>query len=225
VNCHAYQDLLQQRLDGTPIESPALAEHLRGCAICRELETASQRLQEGLRLLAPPAPPPDWAARLADRVLLDRRRARRRARSRWTVSLALAAGLFVVLALRLDWRLKFNQAGSEEPKPSPVAKERKTPADTPTLRDSVKEAGVAMASLTNQTADETVGPTRWLLPKVSRPSLPPLDFSAIETPAAPLREAGANVSTGLEPVTTSARRAFGLFLRELPPLDSGSKGS
>ncbi len=38
-----------------------------------------------------------------------------------------------------------------------------------------------------------------------------------------LREAGQNVSSGLEPVANSARRAVNLFLRELPPVEPGKK--
>ncbi len=223
MNCHASHELLQQRLDGTPIESPELLEHLRGCADCRVLEAGTRRLQDGLRLLASPLPPPDLAARIADRVLLDRRRARRRARRRWTVTLALAAGLFIALRLRLDWHGR--QTEPENEKQGPVVQNPiPEPKAAPTLRESVTQAGEAVASLTSQTADETVGPTRWLVPNVSPPELPKVDLEAIEPPTRPLREAGEGVSTGLEPVTSSARRAVGLFLRELPPMDGGQKG-
>ena len=81
-----------------------------------------------------------------------------------------------------------------------------------------------MAALTNHTAGETVESTRWLVPKVSAPELPKVDLESIEPATGPLREAGEGVSAGLEPVTNSARRAFGLFLRELPPMDEAPKG-
>lgn len=223
MNCDTLQNVLQQRLDGVPIESPELTEHLRDCPDCRALEAATRRLQEGLRLLAPPLPPPDLAARITDRVFLDRRRARRRARRRWAVTLALAACLPIALALRLDWHGPTPETGKQEPKVAAVTPDVKgTPS--PTLRESATEAGEAVAALTSQTADEAMGPTRWLVPNVSSPSLPKVDLAAIEPPTRPLREAGEGVSTGLEPVTTSARRAFGLFLRELPPMDTGQNG-
>ena len=38
----------------------------------------------------------------------------------------------------------------------------------------------------------------------------------LDTPTRSLREAGQGVSAGLEPITNSARRAFDLFLREVP---------
>jgi hypothetical protein len=227
MNCHASRELLQERLDGVPVESPQWLEHLRQCSDCRALEAASRRLQEGMRLLAAPLPPPDLAARIAARVRYDRHRARHRARRRWAVTLALAAGLFIALALRLDWRGK--STDTEGLSPEPVAAKHvedppPPPTEAPSLRESVAEAGAAVASLTSHTAGETVESTRWLVPKVSTPALPRLDLEAIEPPTQQLREAGESVSAGLEPVTNSARRALGLFLRELPPMDGESKG-
>jgi hypothetical protein len=223
MNCPASHDLLQQRLDGTPLESPEWLDHLRDCADCRALETATRRLQEGLRLRAAPLPPPDLAGRIVDRVLLDRRRARQRARRRWAVTLALAAGLFIAVALRLDWNGRQTDADTE--KQGPVVKHpAPQPKTAPTLRESMTEASEAVAALTSQTADETVGPTRWLVPNVSPPELPQVDLESIEPPTRPLREASEGVTTGLEPVASSARRAVGLFLRELPPMDGGQKG-
>jgi hypothetical protein len=40
----------------------------------------------------------------------------------------------------------------------------------------------------------------------------------LDPPAQSLRQAGQGVATGLEPVATSARRAFDLFLRDIPPV-------
>jgi hypothetical protein len=224
MNCHAYQSLVQQRLDGTPIESPEVLEHLRGCPDCRALERAARDLEDGLRRLAAPLPPPDLAARIADRVFTDRRRARRRARRRWTATLTLAACLLIALVLRLDWRVPKDSTDPGRSGPA-VSKSLRAPrnepataAASPTLRESVVEAGGVVASLTSQTADETVGPTRWLVPRVSNPQLPEVKLPPIEPPTRSLREAGEGVSAGLEPVTNSARRAVDLFLRELPPM-------
>jgi hypothetical protein len=225
MNCQAAHELLQQSLDGTPIESPEWLAHLRACGDCRALTAASHRLQHGLRLLTTPLPPPALGARIAAQVLLERRRARRRARQRWAVSLALAASLFVAVALRLDWRGR--PAEFEAHAPIPVAKNAPTPQakteTTPTLRESATELGAVFAALSNQTADETVGQTRRWVANVSGPTLPKVDLTAMEVPARPLREAGEGVSEGLEPVTTSARRAVGLFLRELP-METEPKG-
>jgi hypothetical protein len=225
MNCRVSHDLLQQDLDGTPIESPEWLEHLRGCPDCRALAAAARRLQDGLGLSVAPLPPPDLAARIVNRVLLDRRRARRRTRRRWAVSLALAAGLFVALALRLDWR---GRPATHDGNTSESTVKNETPApsaaEAATLRESAAELGGAVATLTSQTADETMGQTRWLVPNLSRAALPKVDLASIEPPTRPLRGAGEGVSAGLEPVTNSARRAVDLFLRELPPMETEPKG-
>jgi hypothetical protein len=227
MSCHAYRDLLNQRLDGTAPPGAGGAEHLRECPSCRALAAAARRLDEGLRLLALPAAPPELAARVVARVVADRRRTRRR-RRRWVVTVGLAAGLLLALGLRLDWR---GHPASPAPEAgAPVVQggqdpggEIKPPAEAPTLRQSAEEAGVAVAALTRTTAGETVEKTRSLLPQVSGAALPEPELPSLPA-ARPLREAGEGVSAGLEPVATSARRAVDLFLRELPPMDTGGKG-
>jgi len=216
MNCDIAHDLLQQCLDGTPIESPEWLGHLRVCADCRALASAGRRLQDGLHLLAAPRPPANLAVRIAERVRLERRRERLRTRRRWAVGLALAAALFLALTLRFNWR---GRPTATEGHPSqPVAKNAPAPETkaAPTLRESATELGEVFAALTSHTADETVGQTRRLVPNVPSPSLPQVDLAAMEPPTGSWREAGEGVSEGLEPVTTSARRAVGLFLRDLP---------
>jgi hypothetical protein len=219
MNCQAAHELLQQSLDGTPIESPEWLEHLRDCAECRALASAGRRLQGALHLLTAPPPPPDLAARIAQSVLADRRRIRRRTRRRWAASLALAAALLIALLTRLDWRGRPAESDSQPREPVANNREihrRNSGPTEPTLGESARELGDVFAALTNQTADETVGQTRRWVANVSGPELPTVDLTTMQAPAQPLRQAGAGVSEGLEPVTTSARRAVGLFLRELP---------
>jgi hypothetical protein len=88
----------------------------------------------------------------------------------------------------------------------------------PPLRNAVAEVGDAVASLTTRTADEAMGQTRLLLPMMSRSSLADLDFAPREATTRPLRQAGQNVTAGLDPVANSARRAIDLFLRDIPPV-------
>lgn len=216
MNCDNAHDLLQQSLDGVFIESPEWLAHLRDCADCRSLAAAGRRLQDGLHLLPAPQPPADLALRIAEAVRLDRRQTRRRARRRWAVGLALAAGLLLALGLRFSWHER--PTAPEGPPSQPVAKNAPQPEIKPaaTLRESAAELGEVFASLSNQTADETVGQTRRWVSNVSSPALPKVDLLAMEPPTRPLREAGEGVSEGLEPVATSARRAVDLFLRDLP---------
>ncbi len=216
MNCRIAHDLLQQSLDGTLIESPQWLAHLQQCADCRSLAAAGRRLQEGLRQLATPLPPPDLAERIVERVLLDRRQAQRRLRRRWAMGLALAASLLLALSLRLHWRGSPNEI-AVAPMESVVKNDPdRTEQPAPTLRQSATELGEVFAELSNVTAQETVGQTRRWVANVPSPILPRADLATIEPPTHPLREAGEGLSEGLEPVTTSARRAVDLFLRELP---------
>jgi hypothetical protein len=231
MNCDEAHDLLQQCLDGSPIESPEWLTHLRHCADCRTLASAGRRLHDGLHLLSSPLPPTGLAERIVERLRLDRRRARSRARRRLALSLALAAGLIVALSLRLNWQGATDGTNTRPPdsvvKNAPEREgasqvhtdQRREPdydRTAPTLRQSAAELGEVFTSLSNQTADETLGQTRLWAANVPSPSLPKLDLASMEPPTRPLREAGEGVSEGLEPVTTSARRAVDLFLRELP---------
>ncbi|MGH7225792.1 MAG: anti-sigma factor family protein [Gemmataceae bacterium] len=224
MNCDLAHDLLQQCLDGSPIESPDWLAHLRDCTECRALASAGRRLQDGLQLLDAPRPPAELAARIAEAVRLDRWQARRRSRLRWAVGVALAAGLLLALTLRFGWHGR--PTGTETHPSESVAKNTSAPQTkpAPTLRESAAELGEVFAALTSQTADETVGQTRQLVPSVPSPLWDGFEIRpTMKSPTRPLREAGESVSEGFEPVTTSARRAVGLFLRELP-METEAKG-
>lgn len=215
MNCRTFHDLLQQRLDGVDAETPAdFPEHARGCPACAGRQRAAARLAEGLRLLAPPVPPADLADRISA-LVIRKRLTRPRARRRVTIPLALAACLFVALAVRLYWS---RHPADPTPGPGPIAQQ--PDAEPVDLRGSVAEAGGAVVALTTRTADEAVGQTRWLLPPVPSPSLV-TSPAPLEPPVRALREAGAGVGVGLEPVAGSARRAVDLFLRDLP-MDLGT---
>jgi hypothetical protein len=103
--------------------------------------------------------------------------------------------------------------------PEKGPQKRSTPAeDEVRLSDSLSEAGSTMAAQLVKAAGATVGETASLLP-----FMPPTPMGMPESlsqplgpSAAPFREAGAEVSAGLGPVADSAKRAFGMFLRDLP---------
>jgi hypothetical protein len=215
MNCRMAHDLLQQTLDGSPMESPEWLEHLRHCAECRALATAGRRLQDGLRLLTAPLPPPELAERIAERLLQDRRRARRRLRQRWAIGVALAASLLLALTLRLSSLVPTRSVGtpSEAMVKNPSSGARQA---APTLRESAAELGEVFAELSNETAQETVGQTRRWVSNVPNPALPMVDLATMGPSTHPLREASEGLSESLEPVATSAVRAVDLFLRELP---------
>jgi hypothetical protein len=113
---------------------------------------------------------------------------------------------------------------TDSPPVSVAGRENPAP-ETPSTRESVTEAGEAVASLSRRASEETMEQTRLLWPVAAAPlSFEGIDLQTpLEPPAQSLREAGQNVSSGLEPVTNSARRAVNLFWRELPPVEPGKK--
>jgi predicted anti-sigma-YlaC factor YlaD len=223
MTCPNYQAWLQSQQDGEEHGDPlAIERHLRDCPDCRELDNAAQRLREGLLAMTPPNPPTDLSSRIARQVIDERRRLRRRE----AVALsALAAGLLVAVGATLAWpRFYLPSPGSPTSNRNMISKSE--PVASPLrLRESMAEAGYAVASLTSRAADETVGHTRLLIPTVTAGTLDVAAAApALESPTQSLREAGLGVSEGLEPVADSARRAVGLFLRELP-IDKGKRST
>jgi hypothetical protein len=219
MNCIACEDLLQDRLDGA-LPGPhasALAGHLASCPACRQRYAAAGRLREGLQLLPPPALPPGMSRRIVAAVLAEHRgRLHRQRWARAAVGLAAAVLVFVLLD---------KQRPPLAPPPPVPPEVAEADAASGSLRETVTEASSAVVNLTRRTADETVGSTRLLLPvMVARAPTdePPLP-SPMDPPVQSLREAGQGLSAGLEPVTSSARRAFDLFLREVPPMETENK--
>jgi predicted anti-sigma-YlaC factor YlaD len=208
MNCPEAHIWLQRHLDGEPLDRRPLDEHLRQCPACREFLAGSQRLLDGLQLLPVPVPPAHLARRITEQVLADRRRTRQ---TRLVLATAaLAAGVLVAVWTGIQ---------GFRPRPS-VAVQREQPKQppprAPSLEKQVGEVGQAVASLARRAADETLTTTRSLLPDVPLPragaeadSRPPA-----EAPEQALREVQKGVTAGIEPVTTSARRALSMFARD-----------
>jgi hypothetical protein len=217
MSCQLGQELLQRHLDeGGPAD--ALERHVAGCPDCAADWPAVGRLLAGVRLLKPPSPPDGLRETIVGSLLAEARLA---ARSRWrrrVVSLGgLAAAAAVAITLGVwAWRPAAEDRpllGSAQvrPVPAPAA-----PAQEP-LRESMEQVGSAVAALTSRTASETVDRTTLIVPLVRQTAPPLADVpAALEPPLEPYREATQGVSAGLAPVADSARRAVGLFLRDLP---------
>jgi hypothetical protein len=238
MNCDDCRQQLQARLDGGTVPADEIAAHLAACPECQGLEAAARRLQTGLRLLTPPAPPAGSAERLVAGVLTDRRRRIRRRRLAFAgTATALAAALLLALfALpdgrgSRDWLTQAWDAVKERFFPGPTLTDwdlaTDEPSDphpveespAPSLNDNMAKATSAMASLARRTADETVSNGQLLVPAVSLPMTEPEVLGPpLEPPAQSLREAGHGVAVGLEPVTSSAVRAFDLFRRDIAPM-------
>jgi anti-sigma factor RsiW len=227
MSCRGCHERIQAHLDdpARAAEGDAeLEQHVRACPACAALYRAARRLNDGLRLLASPLPPPDLAERIIFAVQADRARRRR---LRFVAAAAvLAAGLLVALGLRM-----FRPTSPTPPPSAPgqnlVQKGQKPapPIPAPRTPEPDVKIGDAVADATRREANETVRATQEVLPAVVAPVLNDLDLSTALGPAQPLREAGSGVSTGLEPITNSARRAVDMFLRELPPVGEANSGS
>jgi hypothetical protein len=233
MNCSQSQDLLQRRLDGEPIaDRTALDAHLAQCLECRGLHAAAGRLKDGLRLLRVPAPPVALNSNIVA-VALEERRSRVLKQRLWMAGAALAAGLLVAvvldlskgrplneLLLALGWIKAEPMQSLPPPDPEPLAVlPREMPA-VPSLRDSVAEASSAVVALTRQTVDQTREQSRIITDALPMTTpLPGLEAAppALDPPVqSVLQDAGQKVSLGFEPVTSSARRAFSMFVREVP---------
>ena len=232
MTCPDCRDRLQQWFDSRSDGAAAAADQPPTlCPACAEWAAAARRLDRGLHLLVPPAPPPYLADRVVARVAADRRQ--RRYRILFAAGAAAAAA-----ALLLAVCQTFFHAGGPAPTPGPdpsASAQRPglrpdTPPDAPdasaraTLRDSVAAAGSAVASLTTRTADETMERTKILLPVVE-PPVGKFDLQpALEPPTHSWRAAGEAVSAELEPFTDSAWRAAVLVVRQLRPMDAPKGG-
>ncbi|MFO0877076.1 MAG: hypothetical protein U0840_06850 [Gemmataceae bacterium] len=218
MSCRVGEKLLQEHLDGTG-SAATLASHLESCSACAADQGAIRKLLRGLTLLTPPCPPPD----LTDRIVLavqaqpGTRLASKRPHYEVWALIALAASLILAVAA---WRFSVTTPGSSnDPKQNktftPMAE---APAPPAPLRESVEEARAAVVALTTRTAEETLETTAGLFPPMDARPLDPMPTlpASLEPPLESLMEAGTTVGTTVAPVADSARRAVGLFMRDLP---------
>lgn len=219
MNCRVCQELLQQHLDGLGSEE-VLQRHLHACPLCFPQIESIRKFLLGLQLLRQPVPFVDLSERLVSSLLDDHRARRvRRQRRRAYASLAAAAGLLLLLAW---WTWK---PAPLAVRPHSDALVRPVPSAPEPFRESMEKASSAVVSLTSRTAQDTVEQTSALWPLMSQPALEPLApmGAALEPPFEPIREATTGVSAPLAPLADSARRAVGLFLRDLPLTRSPAK--
>jgi hypothetical protein len=222
MECSEFQHELQRRLDGDGTGDGAdIERHLAVCSSCRELQALSSRLIQALDGQVAPVPPGGMNDRIVSLVLREAS-ARQQARKRWKRRLAVAASLLLAVALGYSLWQSRPRSGSSDPDALVKTEEKPTPSQArPSL--NIQEAGNTLVALVNRTADETVGQGRVLLPRgVSTPDLSSSEAwqPNLEPGTQSLREAQEGVAVGFEPVTSSARRAVNLFLREIPPMET-----
>jgi hypothetical protein len=95
-------------------------------------------------------------------------------------------------------------------------------ADSASRNGRIQETGTDVTASTRRTADGSVNQTKLRLlvaiPQAYFGDAADLE-QVLEPSAESFREIQEAMSAGLEPVATSARRAVGLFLCELPPIE------
>jgi hypothetical protein len=215
MTCRAWEELLQQHLDGEP--DGALQRHLLDCPHCAAQRPAIVRLLEGLSRLTPVPPPVALAGRIERDLITE---ARARSVGRWRVRAGILAGLAAAAALLLTIGLWSWKPPSRTPDDSVV----QNPDPPPPLRESVTRAGDAVTTLTFNAAQDTSKQASTFIPAIKESTDP---LTRTPTPVEPrieqpLREATDGASNGLAPVADSARRAVSLFFRDLP-LSEGSR--
>jgi predicted anti-sigma-YlaC factor YlaD len=226
MDCRAYQDLLQRKLDGeATVRTPELERHLETCSACRELDAAGSLLLEGLKGLSAPALPTGFSERMTALVLKDRQARRRRVRARLLVTAALAA---CVLLMALAANL-LPRSGERKHQPGPLAHDGvKTDeaAHGHALDESVADARAAVVSLSERWTDQAKAQGKVIVSAANAltfPDMPQVLEQAeplnLEPAARSLKNAGQEVAMTLEPVTRTARRAFAYFVNELPALE------
>lgn len=216
MNCRAWEELLQRHLDGDP--SSGLRRHLLGCPHCAASHQAIDRLLAGVAQLSSPASPPYLGDSLTRTLLAEAKQQQARRWRRRVFFAGFAAAAAALLLTIWAWR-PLSRSPGENGKGETSVVQIESPADpAPPLRDSMARAGEAVAKLTNRTANDAVDRSRTLVPLMNGPAEPLTSVSTGPDPQLdkPLREAAGGVSNGLAPVAESARRAVGLFLRDLP---------
>lgn len=201
-------------------ERAELLRHLAECPECRDQHALAQRIERELRHRPRCPAAPEFTDRLVKQVFAERR-SRRLWRRTGGIAAALAASVALVLVVRGSWSSRqapspdsspFAQGGNQRPIVS-------QPVASVSLNAGFQEAGDALAAWTKRATADTLEQSRLWLPDL--PAAPPApELAALERawtpPVRSLREAGETLSTGLDPVTVSARRAVDLFLREVP---------
>jgi hypothetical protein len=225
MNCRDCEPFLQEYLDSGFAEPrpAAVLAHLQECPACRELFAVAERLNRGSRLLPSPALPPGFAERVTLAVLRERRR-------RVVLQFAFRAAAAVLIVTLGSWlvlsRWQLGPAPGDDLFIPPVAKkipEPEGPGQSPrSLAAQFNEAREATAGIT-QLALDTARGARLLLPPADRMT-PEISSFPVEPPAVSVAEVSRTVAEGFEPVTDSARRAWGMFRRMVPAGDEKKKG-
>lgn len=192
IRCDSALEALQSRLDGNAQPAdPALARHLRDCGECRSRFAAAELM---LSLYAPRVPA-DFGQRLRNAVRTDARC------RKYRQVLVAATGLAAAIALAIWWNT---------PAPAPRF-EAEYVANVPSFEKRVSGAKSAIWSWSGRTVS-LLG-----MPDLSEPKINVDGIGQSMEPATQaLGDAGKGLVDGLEPLTSSTKRAASRFWRDLP---------
>jgi hypothetical protein len=165
---------------------------------------AARRLRDVLSYVKPPRPPILMSERICGQILKEYRVRQRRRR---LIEVAALAACLLIAVGFLYW----SQPAKVVENPNSLGPK----VATPSLKESLQEAGAAVVSLTRRTADETLENTKLLLPAPDSERKHRAEDLSFEAPVQSLRMVEEGVAAGFEPVALSARRAVNLFVREV----------
>lgn len=248
--CEQFADLVQSVLDGEKPEQFLSSAHGLNCVHCtataaltreilryatvqRTLEFAPRSTGEGI---VPSPIANDWIAKAANEIRWSRR-------MRTAVRYAIAASVLLVAMLIYHYSITPKQEIETQLSVAPMTNLSPAPANKaiePAVTKHLTDASDALAALTWQTTERAAAPTRTLIESAERITFPqpqavenktPVIVAApVSTPPPPVKSAWTGMElptlarTGLEPVASTTRRAYDLFVRDLglaPSLRAG----
>lgn len=240
MSCLEFLSWLQDWLDAprlAPDEAgpvaPQAQEHLAHCQTCREQYAAARGLMQGVKGLPRVASPAEFTQRVVRRALADRAERRRFFVRRLKFTAVLAASILLMVIAGYIWVPGPRKDREPIALPSKSTEPVKTPRDEPTqaapapLAKVVDEAKEKVAALTGRLTETTLTHAKHLFAATPGLEINPMSVDALPAEpldaAGPLREAGAEITADLRPVTRSARRAVDFLFRELSTFEVSVK--
>jgi hypothetical protein len=213
--CRQVQEALQRYLDGGECDlSPDFQAHRSVCPSCLSQHQAATLLRAAAKRLPNPEPSSAWTDATVAAILADAAASTQPRRAVWRIVAwaTVAAALLLAVGLWKPWQAR------ETVREGTLARASAPPVY---VDKSLDEARSIVAELTRRTADGAVQPTRSLLPaEVPASPLAVKDTlpRAVEPVTESLEEIRQGAASGLEPMANSARRAFAMFMKEVPAL-------
>jgi hypothetical protein len=224
--CSAFRDALQAYLDGeTGVLAAECEAHRAACAACRAEFAAAVALRDYYHRRSEIPLPAELTDRLVAAVLTDKASVQRGRQFTRLMVTALAIAACLLLAMSIGnrfWHTRAPTPIAPAPAPDSVAKDQKS--NRMSVDESLASAGNALASLARRSANAPIEPPK-LIPENSKFALNAPLPDAMEPAAQSLAEIRQGASSGFEPLGRTARRAFNLFLRDMPVQGDHKPGS